>query len=356
VALGIAIAGLGPRGRQWVREVRAHPDSELAACADPDPAALRRAGVELGVPSERSFRGLEDALDAVPCDAVIVATPSDLHVEPCELVISRGLGVLVEKPFTQRLREAVRLVELAEQNGTPIVVAQNYRYLRSHRAARRLVDEGALGEVGMAVCQYYNVPRNLFAHARMPHSALWGMAVHHLDAIAHVLDRQITGVMSHSFTTPWGDLPDGASMHALVQLEDGVHAVYSATYESSGHEFFEGGQEYYQRLMGERATLHILHRWLILCERGRRPRVVRRGPRHRTEDAILLDQLRRAMVDGQEPESSGRDNLRTMAVVEACVRSAGEGRWIDPRELLAGTAPSRADRGRSVRESDRRGT
>jgi predicted dehydrogenase len=242
----------------------------------------------------------------------------------------------VEKPFAQRLDDAVRLVQLAEANEVPIVVAQNYRYLRSQRAARRLVREGALGKVGMAVCQYYNVPRHLFAHAHMSQAAIWGIAVHHLDALSYVLERDVTGVMSQSFTTPWGEFPDGTSMQALITLEGGVHAVYSATYESSGHEFFEGGQEYYQRLMGNRATLHILHRWLVLCERGRRPRLVRRGPRGATEDSRLLDQLHRAVLAREEPDSSGRDNLRTMAVVEACLRSTSEERWIDPRELLAG--------------------
>jgi predicted dehydrogenase len=335
MALGIAIAGMGPRGRQWVRELRAHPGCELAACVDLDPQAIRDAAAELDVPHQRRFTDLDEALDTVPCDAVIVATGSDQHVEPCELVISRGLGVLVEKPFTQRLDQAVRLVGLAEANGAPIVVAQNYRYLRSQRAARRLVREGALGEVGMAVCQYYNVPRHLFAHARMRHAALWGMGVHHLDALSYVLDREVTGVMSHSFTTPWGEFPDGVSMQALVVLEGGIHGVYSATYESGGHEFFEGGQEYYQRLMGERATLHILHRWLVLCERGKRPRLVRRGPRGATEESRLIDQLHSAVLDGKQPDSSGRENLRTMAVLEACVHSAAEGRWIDPRELLA---------------------
>jgi predicted dehydrogenase len=53
-----------------------------------------------------------------------------------------------------------------------------------------------------------------------------------------------------------------------------------------------------------------------------------------TEEQILLDQLQRAMLNGEEPDSSGRDNLQTMAVVEACVRSANEKRWINPQELL----------------------
>jgi predicted dehydrogenase len=43
-------------------------------------------------------------------------------------------------------------------------------------------------------------------------------------------------------------------------------------------------------------------------------------------------QLMRAVEDGAEPEISGRDNLRTMALVEACYRSAAEGRAVTPDE------------------------
>ena len=48
---------------------------------------------------------------------------------------------------------------------------------------------------------------------------------------------------------------------------------------------------------------------------------------------MLLDQLERAM-HGEQPEVSGRDNLQTVAILEACVRSAAEERRVNPQELL----------------------
>ena len=337
MAIAVALAGTGRRGTQWAREIHAHPGYELVACADPDAGALRRAREALDILPARRFGRLDEALDSVRCDAVIVATSEDRHLEPCEAALSRGLGVLVEKPFTTRLSEAVGLVDLAQQRGAPLLVGQQYRYLRSQRAVRRMVREGALGRVGMAVAHYYHGSDHLTARARasMSNSVLWGPVVHHIDALRYVLDRRITGVMAQTFTMPWGRLPEGASMQAMLTLEGGIHATYSASYESSGHEFFERGQEYYQRLLGELGTLHVLHRWLVLCERGKRPRVLRRGRRRTTEDSLLLDQLQRALRHGEEPDSSGRANLETVAAMEACVRSASEGRWVNPQDLIA---------------------
>jgi predicted dehydrogenase len=171
--------------------------------------------------------------------------------------------------------------------------------------------------------------------ARLPHRVLWGMGVHHLDALRFIIGEPVVGVFAQSFNAPWSDdEPPGGSLEVLLQFEGGTRATYGATYQSSGHEYFEGGQELYQRYVGERATLHVLHRWVFLCEPRKLPRWVRRGSRPQTEEAVLLRQLAQAVRGGAQPECSGRDNLQTVAVSEACIRSSEGNRWVNPQELL----------------------
>jgi predicted dehydrogenase len=247
--------------------------------------------------------------------------------------------VLVEKPFTLSLAEASELVRLAESKRAPLVVAQNYRYMRAFRTARRVVRDGALGRVRSVTCQYFRIPHEMAPSlARLPHRVLWGMGVHHLDAMRHVLGREVVGVLNESFTlADDDDAPPGSSMQTLLTFDGGARGLYTATYESSGHEYFERGQEFYARFVGSEGTLHVFNRWLFLCGRGGGwPRPVRRGARDISEERVLLRQLAGALLRGEEPESSGRDNLQTMAVVEACVRSSAERRWINPQELLNG--------------------
>jgi len=334
MALRVVVVGLGPRGQDWLREIQNAPGFEFAAGVDVDPVVLKQASGKGVLPSQ-CFADLSAALEQNKCDAVIVATSVDSHVEPCELALARGLAVMVEKPFALKLHDAKQLVTLAEQKGTPLVVAQNYRYMRSFRTARRLIAEGVLGRVGMVVCQYYQVPRPMPAPlSRLDNSVLWEVGIHHLDALRYVLNKPVTRVLTESFKLPWGTLPRGGSIQSMLSFAEETQALYSATYESTGHEFFERGQEFYLRLVGEHATLHVFQRWLILCEQGKLPRLVRRGPRKVSEERILLDQLQRAVLHGEEPDSSGRDNLQRMAIVEACQRSAAERTWINPQELL----------------------
>lgn len=338
MALRVVVVGMGSRGQDWVREIQNTPAYELVACVDIDQTILKQASSRGLLPTQ-CFTELGEALEQHECDAIVVATSPDSHLQPCELALSRGLAVLVEKPFTLRLNEAVKLVTLAELKSAPLLVAQNYRYMRSFRTARRLISEGTLGPVemplGMIVCQYYRVPHSITASlARLENSVLWGAGIHHLDALRYILNQRVTGVLAETFTAPWSTLPRGGSMQVMLNFENETRALYSATYESSGHEFFERGQEFYIRFVGERATLHVFQRWLFLCEKGKLPRIIRRGRRKISEERILLDQLEGALLRGEEPPSRGRDNLQTMATVEACLRSATERIWVDPQELL----------------------
>src|SRR3982750_2626939 len=122
MALRVAIAGMGLRGCQWARQIHASPAWELTACADVDPDALGAAASTVGLSERRCFPSLADALDAYPCDVVVVATTSSDHEKSCAETLSRRIATLVEKPFTHNLAAARALVELAGRQGVPLVV------------------------------------------------------------------------------------------------------------------------------------------------------------------------------------------------------------------------------------------
>lgn len=335
MAFRLIVAGMGSRGREWVRTIRSMPDVALAAYVDTDEARLRTAATTFGLASDKCFRRLDDALAAVPCEALIVATSLNQHVEPCQAAIAWGLGVLVEKPFTTDLRQATMLVGEAERRRVPIVVGQNYRYTRAPRAARRVIASGAIGRVGKFACRVYRPvdTGSAPAVAEVPDGLWWELSVHHLDALRYVFgepDRVLARIASPA----WDGARHRASHEVLFAFDGGPVGFLETFYDSRGHEFFEHGREYYLRVAGENGTLHVLNRWLVCCVRGKLPRLVRRGPRRETEEAQLLRQLVDSVRTGVEPESSGRDNLKTVALLEACLRSAAAGSWVEPTRLL----------------------
>ena len=331
MAIRVVVVGLGPRGLDWARLIESDPTFELVAGVDHDPDVLRQAASRLKI--AKPFLTLAEALESVPCDVVIVATSVGQHEQACLTAIAHGSAVLVEKPFTLCVDAALRVVRAAEEKGVPLIVGQNHRYLRSWRTVRRLIADDVLGPLRFVTSHYYRPPHDMAASlARIENSVLWGYGVHQLDALRYVLGQRITAVMAEMFSRP--EAIKGASMNAMLIFDQGTRAVVTASYESSGHEFFERGQEFYARFVGDRATLHVFQRWLFLCEGRKLPRPVLRGARTEPEEHALLRQLVRALHHGERAESSGRDNLQTIAAVEACVRSSAEHRWINPQELL----------------------
>jgi predicted dehydrogenase len=318
-----------------VEILRSAPGFELVGAVEPDPEVRRTAALALGLPTGLCHAELDAAIEGGRPQAAIVATSIDSHVEPCRTALARDLAVLVEKPFTLALADARRLVAEARARGLPLMVGQNYRYMRMPRVLRRLFASEELGRVGLIVAATYRSQKEAArALATLSDSVLWEIAVHHLDALRYAIDRPVVRVVAQRFSQPWSQAPPGAAIQVLLEFLGGARASYCASYDSRGHEFFERGQEFYLRAVTDRGTLHVFHRWLVWCETGRYPRLVRRGPRPEIEEVTLLRQLARAITDGTEPECSGRDNLQTIALLEACARSATAGTWINPQDLL----------------------
>jgi predicted dehydrogenase len=334
MALRVVIAGLGSRGLDWARVLRSTDVGTLVGAADPV------ADVRACAAADLAFRDvlIADSLDALQTcapDAVIVATPPQHHVAVSERAIASGLSVLVEKPFTLDLPSAVHLVRLAEARGVALLVAQNYRYMRAHRTVRRVVQDEVLGRLSAVSCHYWRATHVVNAGlASLDTAALWETGVHHLDVLRYCLGRRVIGVASDASTAPWTTGLRGTSFRALLEFEGGVHGEYSVSWDAPGHERFEAGQQFYERLTGEKGTLHVLQRWLVLSLSGRWPRLLRRGPRVEPEEAVLLRQLAAARAGGDRVDASGRDNLQTMAILAACERAWRTRRWVDPQELL----------------------
>lgn len=327
------VVGAGERGRQWIDELSRNDGWHLVGVVEPDERILHGALGDRGLSRSLGYADIGAALERSGADVGVIASPAESHLTSAMAGIASGLHLLVEKPMTATLSDAETLVASAKEKGVAVVVGQNYRYMRSHRTARRLVGAGAIGRVLLVSGSYYRVPHEMAPSlAASGHAALWGMAVHHLDAFRHVLGLEAVEVAARISTCSPEFNPSGATLRALISFEGGVECTYVATYESSGHEYFEQGQEYYQRLVGDEGTLHMFHRWLFLCRKGAWPRFVRRGRRDRSEEAILLDELVAAM-DGREVSCSARDNLGTMVILEACVRSSDEQRTVSVDEL-----------------------
>ena len=88
-----------------------------------------------------------DMLDAVEPDLIDIATPPSTHLRFIEAAVARGVAVICQKPFTESLTQAEEATVMAEAADVPLIVHENFRFQPWYCQARKMLDEGVLGEV-----------------------------------------------------------------------------------------------------------------------------------------------------------------------------------------------------------------
>jgi scyllo-inositol 2-dehydrogenase (NADP+) len=139
----VGLVGFGLAGRAFHAPViRAVPGLHLAAI-------VQRSGNEAAgkYPDVRIVRSLDELLSMPEIRLVVIATPNETHYPFAWQCLEAGRDVVVDKPFTTTLEEAVLLVQLAKETGRVLTVYQNRRYDGDFRAIRQLVEAGTLGRI-----------------------------------------------------------------------------------------------------------------------------------------------------------------------------------------------------------------
>lgn len=139
----IGIFGAGLIGREHAKHILNAEGVELAAIADPSPAAAETATLH-DVPLYESY---EELLDQAHVDAVIVALPNAMHADAAVAAIERGVPVLVEKPLADSIEAAARIVEASERTGVPVLVGHQRRFAPDISAAKEFIEQGGLGDI-----------------------------------------------------------------------------------------------------------------------------------------------------------------------------------------------------------------
>jgi predicted dehydrogenase len=139
----IALFGAGGIGRTHIDRITRSSNLNLAGIADPSDAAKAMAQ-SLNVPW---FANHMDLLDSIQPQGAIVATPNSLHIAQAVDCLERGVAALVEKPVADTVAEAQQLVDVQARTGVPVLVGHHRRHNPINRRARKIVQDGTLGQM-----------------------------------------------------------------------------------------------------------------------------------------------------------------------------------------------------------------
>lgn len=329
---------MGGWGRSWAATVvPALETVQAVGWVDATAQALEDARGTIGLPEERCFGSLQEALEKVEADAVLITAPAVVHAPIAIQALEAGLHVLVEKPFAPTLQDARRVVEVARARKCTLMVSQNYRFHPAPQLAARLVRDQRLGPVGAVHVDFRrdNVRVSPTSpHLSWPQPLLLDMAIHHFDLMRLILGREVRQMHCRAWNPAWSLYRDPASAVATIDFGEGAVVSYSGSWVSPG------------------AVTPWAGEWRIECEGGEISflsrgdagvpdvvRVRRIGKRaQRLELPVLghtdrlgsLNAFVEAIHSGVEPMCSGRDNLQSLEMSLAAIRSAQEERAVRP--------------------------
>jgi predicted dehydrogenase len=141
------ILGTGAIARQFVQGLNSVPEAEVLAVGSRSSASAQEFADKRGIP--RRHVGYDDLASDPDVDVIYIATPHPFHAENATLCLEAGKAVLCEKPFSVNAAEAEQVVALAREKGLFVMEGMWTRFFPLMEEVRRLVSEGAVGELRM---------------------------------------------------------------------------------------------------------------------------------------------------------------------------------------------------------------
>lgn len=145
-----------------LREVFEHADAEIVGIYDKSHERMQAAIANFGIPEERVFTDLDACLEQSRPDLAIICAATAEHADHVEQVARHKVHVLVEKPFAASLADADRMIAAMQGAGKQMAINWPLAWYPCHNTARRLVDEGAIGE--LIEVHYYDGNRGPLFH------------------------------------------------------------------------------------------------------------------------------------------------------------------------------------------------
>jgi len=344
----IGVIGPGLIGRKHLRKISEQPDYDLVGIADVNVDA-----VAAEYPKTRVFADYRKLLDEARPQAVIIASPNQLHAETGIECARRGIHILIEKPVTDTLRTAAALIAEIRKGGIKSLVGHHRRHHLQVRTLKALLGEGRIGDVvGVSAIWATHKPADYFEIAPWRTEPGGGPIllnlIHEIDFLRFTVGEIVAVEAAASNRQRGFAVEDTAA--ALIEFESGAlgtffisdNAVSPWTTEQGvgeSPEFPFSGQSNY-RFMGRRGAIEFpeLVQWTQAGDVQHWNQPIQAQRIHApTIDpyAAQLDHFRdviRGTVPSLQPvEDGARSLLATLAIAEA----AAEGRRIDLRERYA---------------------
>ncbi len=334
--INIAVVGCGRIAKNHFAAIEKYPEHLcLTAVCDNDIRALEIAKKEYEVPG---YSHLEDMLSNESIDVVALCSPSGLHPDQAILAARHGVHVVSEKPMATRWSDGVRMVKACDENKVRLLVVKQNRRNTTLQLLKRAVDEDRFGKIYMVHLNvFWTRPQEYYDQGKwrgtweLDGGAFMNQASHYVDLLDWIIG-------------PIADVQAMTTTHRNIEVEDtgvlnvrwrngalGSMAVTMCTYPKN----LEGSIT----ILGEEGTVRIggmavneIQEWDFAEAKDYDTEIAAAnyettsvyGFGHPLYYKNVIDVLR----GEAEPETDGREGLKSLEVLIAAYLSARDGKTV----------------------------
>jgi UDP-N-acetyl-2-amino-2-deoxyglucuronate dehydrogenase len=334
----LALVGCGRIAQNHLGAMNRHLErAELVAVCDVDAAARNRAAEASGA---HPFSSLTELLAKSNADVVVLATPSGLHADQTIQIARSGRHVVTEKPMATRWEDGKRMVQACDNAGVRLFVVKQNRRNATLQLLKRALDKKRFGRIFMVTINvFWSRPQAYYDSARwrgtweFDGGAFMNQASHYID----LLDWLIGPIESVQAYT--------ATLARNIQVEDtGVMAVRwrSGTLGSVNVTMltYPKNLEGSITIIGENGTVRVggvavneIQHWEFAQPDAEDDPLVKQASYQTTSvygfgHPLYYDNVLRVLRGEEEPETDGREGLRSLEILIASYLSARDGRRV----------------------------
>jgi len=230
----IALAGQGAFGQRHLEAVRNIPGIEVISLTGGRPASTEEIARKFNVPHWTS--DLDETLAQPGLDAVILASPTQVHAAQAEQVMRAGKHVLIEIPIADSVADSERIIAVQKETGVVAMAGHVRRFNPSHQWVHKRITSGELTIQQMDVQTYFFRRTNMNA-AGQPRSwtdhLLWHHACHTVDLFMHQTGEQ--PVIANAIQGPmYPELGIAMDMSIQLKVPSGAILTLSLSFNNNG--------------------------------------------------------------------------------------------------------------------------
>jgi predicted dehydrogenase len=328
--------GCGSMGNGWVDNALKTPGLEIVGLVDIHRVAAEKMAERFKLPPTVVYNSLGEALAKTGADVVFDVTVPAAHEAVVVEALNSGRHVLGEKPMSESLASAQRMVAAAKKSGKTYAVTQNYRYNPSIRGLRSFLSGGKIGPVQECHAEFYIGAHFGGFRDAMDYPLILDMSIHTFDAARFLTGADPVSVYCHSFNPDRSWYKGDASAVCIFEMSDGIVFSYRGSWCAEGQ---NTPWNSHWRILGSKGSVQWEGGDTFRAEAikpGAEPKFmldqekleVPLAPMEVTAHAALMRVFVSALREGRKPETDCEDNIKSLAMVLAAVESAKSGKKV----------------------------